>query len=247
MTREERLARALVELADTLVDDFDLVELLTLLVEHSVGLIASGAAGVVLRDEQGVLRFMAATSEAVELVELFQVQNDQGPCLECSRTGEPVIADNLAVAGTRWPAFIPFALAQGFQAAHAFPLRLRGRVLGALNLFAKSPGPLAPADIAAAQALADVATIAILQLRASRDAQVLTDQLQQALDSRVVIEQAKGMLAERAGIGLDAAFARLRGYARDQQRRLADVSAEVVNGTLSATAVGPREAERPRM
>lgn len=247
MTREERLARTLVELADTLVDDFDVVELLVLLVERSVELLDASAAGLVLADEAGRLRLMASTSEAMELVELFQVQNDEGPCFDCYRSGEPVMVDDLSEATERWPAFAPFATYTGFYAAHAFPLRLRGRVLGALNLFRSEPGGLTPADVSAGQALADVAAISLCQLRAMGDAQLVTDQLQRALHSRIAIEQAKGILAERGGLGMDEAFSRLRGHARSSQRLLVDVAAEVVSGTLSpdvvlAGPVAPRSA-----
>ena len=237
MTREERLARTLVELADTLVDDFDMVELLVLLVERSVELLDASAAGLVLADEAGRLRLMASTSEAMELVELFQVQNDEGPCFDCYHSGRPVIAEDLSEETGRWPAFAPFATKTGFHAAHAFALRLRWRVLGALNLFRVELGGLSPADVAAGQALADVAAISLCQVRALSDSQLVTDQLQHALESRVAIEQAKGMLAERAGVGMDDAFRRLRGYARGTRSLLVDVAAEVVSGTLSADVV----------
>ena len=237
MTREERLARTFVALADTLVDDFDVVELLVLLVERSVELLDAAAAGLVLGDEGGRLRLMASTSEAMDLVELFQVQNDEGPCWDCYRIGEPVIVDDLSAAADRWPAFAPFASGMGFYAAHAFPLRLRRRVLGAVNLFRTEPGGLTPADVSAGQALADVAAISLCQVRAMRDSQLVTDQLQHALHSRIAIEQAKGMLAERAGLGMDEAFARLRGYARATQRLLVDVAAEVVSGALTPDAI----------
>ncbi|MEO6122018.1 MAG: GAF and ANTAR domain-containing protein [Acidimicrobiales bacterium] len=237
MTREERLARTLVELADSLVDDFDVVELLSLLVERSVELLDASAAGLLLADAGGSLRLMASTSEAMELVEMFQVQNDQGPCLDCYRSGEPVIADDLSEAAERWPRFVPFATYAGFYAAHAFPLRLRGRVLGALNLFRSAPGRLTPADVAVGRALADVAAISLCQFWAMRDSQVVTDQLQKALHSRVTVEQAKGMLAERAGIGTDDAFSRLRNHARASRRLLVEVARDVVSGTLSADVV----------
>lgn len=223
----------MVDLADTLVDDFDLVELFSLLVEQSVSLLDASAAGVVLADDQGRLNLMASTSEVMELVELFQMQNDQGPCLDCFRRGEPIIVGDLSRAAAEWPIFVPFALRNGFAAAHAFPLRLRGRILGAMNVFRSRPGVLDPADVAAGQALSDVAAIAILQFRAAHHAQVVTDQLQQALNSRIAIEQAKGMLAERAGIRMDEAFACLRRYARNRQRLLAEVAGEVVSGMLS--------------
>ena len=228
------------ELADTLVDDFDVVDLFALLVDRSVELLDASAAGIVLPETGGGFRLMASTSEATEVVELFQVQNHEGPCLDCYRSGEPVIADDLAAAAERWPRFVPFAVGSGFHAAHAMPLRLRGRILGALNLFRDEPGTLGPADVAAGQALADVATIALLQSSAIRQAHVVADQLQEALQSRVAIEQAKGMLAEQAGVGMSEAFARLRRHARDQRRRLADVAEDVVQGRLSPAQMTPR-------
>jgi len=236
-TREERLARTLVELADTLVDEFDVVDLLALLVDRSVELLDASAAGLVLTGADGQLRLMASTSEAIELVELFQVQNGQGPCLDCYRTGEPVSVEDLLFMVDRWPRFVPFAVGAGFRAAHAVPLRLRGRVLGALNLFRNDPGGLGQADVSAGQALADVATIAMLQSQAMREANVVADQLHHALRSRVAIEQAKGMLAEQAGIGMDEAFRLIRGYARDHRQLLAEVAEQVVDGNLAPEAI----------
>ncbi len=238
------------ELADTLVDDFDVVDLLALLVDRSVELLDASAAGIVLVEAGGALPLMASTSEAIELVELFQVQNEEGPCLDCSRSGRPVVVEDLAAEIERWPRFVPFALDSGFRAAHALPMRLRGRILGALNLFRSEPGGLGGADITAGQALADVATIAVLQTRAVRDAHVVADQLEEALQSRVAIEQAKGMLAEQADIGTDEAFSRLRGHARQHRRLLADVAQDVVRGRLllaetASPAGGPGRKERP--
>jgi GAF domain-containing protein len=233
-TRQDLLAHAFVDLADTLVEDFDVVDLLSHLGERCVELFDAAAAGLLLADRRGALRLMAATSEAMEMVELFQIQNAEGPCLDCHRSGEPVEVEDLSSAAGRWPLFVPVATAAGFRSAHAFPLRLRGRVLGALNLFRTSPGRFAPLDVAAAQALADVATIAILQHRAADDAQALTDQLHLALDSRIVIEQAKGVIAEQGGLDMDESFARLRGYARRHQRLLGEVAQQVIDRQLHA-------------
>jgi GAF domain-containing protein len=232
LTREARLAQTLVELADTLVDDFDVVDLMSLLVERSVELLDAAAAGLVLADSRGTLRLMASTSEAMELVELFQVQNDQGPCFDCYHSGQPVIAEDLSVAAGRWPRFAPFAIHAGFFAAHALPMRLRRQVIGALNLFRTEPGTLDESDINAGKALADLATIAILQAREAHDTHTVVDQLQHALQNRILIEQAKGVLAERAGIGMDAAFTRLRAYARNRQLKLARVAEDVIGGRL---------------
>ncbi len=237
VTREERLGRTFVELADTLVDDFDIVDLLGFVVERCVELLDASAAGLLLADAHGTLHLMAATSEATELVELFQIQNDEGPCLECFTKGAAVLVPDLAEEASRWPLFVPVATGAGFRAAHALPLRLRNNTLGALNLFRAEPGRLAKPDVSTAQALADMATIAILQHQAAREAQELTDQLRAALDSRVAIEQAKGVIAERAGVDMAEAFKRLRKYARGNQRLLADVAQELVDGTLPSAAL----------
>jgi GAF domain-containing protein len=232
VSREERLARTLVELADSLVDNFDVVDLTVRLTERSVELLDASAAGLLLVNGHGSLSLMAATSRASEAVELFQIQNDEGPCRDCIQAGAPVNVADLADEGDRWPEFAPVAVQAGFRAAHAVPMRLRTQVLGALNLFHGEPTMLGRADLAIAQALADIATIALLQNRAIHESQLVADQLDQALQSRVVIEQAKGVLAQRAGIGVDEAFHRIRRYARSAQRHLADVAVEVVDGTI---------------
>ncbi len=232
-TREIRLSRVFVELADTLVDDFDVVELLANLGERCVELFDAAAAGLLLTDERGALRLIAATSEEAEMVELFQIQAAEGPCLECFTTSAAVQIGDLAAMSERWPSFVPIALEAGFRSAHAFPLRLRGSVLGALNLFRAETGYLDEGAVAAAQAFADVASIAILQHRAAADAQGLVRQLHLALNSRIAIEQAKGVLAEQGRVDMDASFARLRAYARRTQRMLSDVAQDVVDGALT--------------
>ena len=194
--REALLARTLVELADTLVADFDVVELLTLLTDRCVDLLAVGAAGLMFAAPDGDLRVMASSGEAMRALELFELQSEQGPCLDCYLSGKPVMDRDLAVAKDRWPRFAPEALAAGFRSVHALPMRLRGTVIGALNLFHVEPGEMRRADVEAAQALADVATIAILQHRASLEAQVVNEQLHHALNGRAVIEQAKGLVAD---------------------------------------------------
>lgn len=238
VTREECLAGTLVELADTLADDFDVVELLVLLVDRSVELLDACAAGLVLVDARGELHLMASTTEAMTVMELFQVQNAEGPCLDCASSGQPVTVADLATAGERWPRFVPRAVEAGFRAVHAVPLRLRGQVLGALNLFRDVPGDLNPADLSAAKAMAAMAAIGILQARAAEEAHVVAEQLQRALHSRVAIEQAKGMLAQGHGTSLDQAFAHLRGYARRYRLPLTGVAEDLVAGTLDLDAVG---------
>lgn len=221
------------ELADSLVDDFDVVELMVLLTERCVELLDVSAAGLLLSDGHGALRLMAATSEATEIVELFQVQSDEGPCCDCFRSGVPVNAVDLTDESDRWPRFAPVAAAAGFHAVSAFPLRLRGQVLGALNLFRTEPVMPSRSDMATAQALADVATIALLQNRAITESNEVNEQLGQALNSRIAIEQAKGVIAERLSCGVDEAFTRLRRFSRSGQRRLSEVAREVVEGGLT--------------
>lgn len=232
MSREARLARAFVELSDTLIDDFDVIDLLTLLAERCAQIFETSGVGVLLADPRGHLRVIAATSDALETVELFQTQNDEGPCRDWFRYGQPVIADDLSVEHSRWPAFVPVALGAGLHWVHAFPLRLRQRTLGSLGVFGAEPAPLQGDDVAMAQALADVATIAVLHQGAMRETTAVADQLQRALDSRVVIEQAKGVLAERSGLDMADAFAALRRYARTERLLLSDVAADVVSGQL---------------
>jgi transcriptional regulator with GAF, ATPase, and Fis domain len=225
----ELLSDTFVDLADTMVADFDVIDFLHMLTDRSARLLSVSASGVLLADPRGQLRVAAASSEAAELVELFQIQNDQGPCLDCFRTGQPVTAASLAGPDQRWPRFAAAAARAGFGAVHALPMRLRDQVIGALNLFGTGIGSLGEADLRIGQALADVATIGLLQERNVRRAETLAEQLQAALNSRVVIEQAKGRLAERLGLGMDQAFALLRDHARNTNQRLTDVARQVID------------------
>jgi GAF domain-containing protein len=235
MARETVLARTLVELTDTLVDDFDVVELLTLLTDRCVEVLDVAAAGLMLVAPEGDLRVMASSSETMRVLELFELQSQEGPCLESYRTGEPVANADLAALGGPWPRFAAEALEAGFRSALALPMRLRGSVIGALNLFHVEPGDMREADIVAAQAFADVATIAILQHRAVLEAQVVNEQLNNALNSRVLIEQAKGVLSERSGLNMEEAFALLRNHARNHNLRLSDVARDVVHDNLAVS------------
>ena len=237
MPRETLLAQTLVELADTLVDDFDLVDLFTSLTIGCVEVLDVAAAGLMIAGPDGELRVVASSSEKMRLLELFELQAAEGPCLDCYRSGEAVINQDLANVNGRWPGFVPRALDAGFRSAHSLPMRLRRRVIGALNLFMVEPGELRDADRAAGQALADVATIAVLQHRATLDAQALSDQLNAALTGRIVIEQAKGMLAERAGVDLDQAFNRLRGHARNHNAHLVQVARDFIDKTLTVESL----------
>ena len=228
-----RLADVFVEIADTLVAEFDLIEFLQLVTLRTTEIVSSSAAGLLLADPQGRLQFMAASDENTELLELFQVQNHEGPCLDCFRTGKPVVNADLAEADDRWPRFAPRAVSAGFRSVHAIPLRLRDTAVGALNLFDGHTGRLQEGDVHVVQALADVATIGLLQERSIRRAEVLTEQLQAALNSRIVIEQAKGAVAQTHRITVDEAFGLMRGYARRNRRRLSEVAQALVDDPAS--------------
>ena len=227
---EVQLADVFVEMADTLVDDFDVIDFLHVLTQRCVQLLGVSAAGLLLTDGQDSLQVVAASSERTRLLELFQLQTDQGPCVDCFRTGRPVSVADLPAAG-RWPRFTAAAADVGFGAVHALPMRLRTEVIGALNLFDADPGPLDEEKLRVGQALADVATIGLLQQRAIHHRDVLTEQLQTALNSRVLIEQAKGILAERLHVDVAEAFALLRHVARSRNRRLSDLAQAFVDGS----------------
>jgi GAF domain-containing protein len=239
MSKESRLARAFGELADTLVEDFDVVELLTMLADRCVEVLDVAAAGIILVSPDGDLWVMASSSHTMRLLELFELQSEEGPCLDCYRTGQPVVNQGLGSAHRRWPRFAPQALAAGFQSVHALPMRLRGVVIGALNLFHTEPQDMYQGDLETAQALADVATIAILQHRAAIEAHILDEQLSHALSSRILIDKAKGIIAERLGVSTDQAFLGLRNHARKYGLRLVDAAHEVLDSTWVASGLDP--------
>lgn len=233
--RELSIVRAFVELADTLVDDDDIIDLLDRLANHCVALLAADAAAIMLSDAESNLRVVATTDERTEWMELLQLHAEQGPCLDCYRSGRAVSVVDLADAARRWPRFVA-ALAEraDYGSVHAVPLRLRGRAIGTLNLFHQQARALPETDLALGQALADVATIGILSERTVRHGEEISEQLQTALNSRIIIEQAKGVLARRGDLGTDDAFDRLRRYARRNHLRLADVARNVVLADLAA-------------
>ncbi|HEX5428694.1 MAG TPA: GAF and ANTAR domain-containing protein [Pedococcus sp.] len=246
----ERLAEVFVEVADTLVDDFDLIDFLATVTARVADLSSAAAAGLLLGDAEGNLQFMAASDESARMLELFQVQIDEGPCRDCFTSGEPVVNADLSEASDRWPQFAPRAQAEGFLSVHAFPLRHRRSVIGALNVFGREPGRLADQDVRVVQALADVATIGLLQERAIRHGEVLTEQLQSALNSRITIEQAKGALAQLRHVTPDEAFTLMRDYARSRRLHLGDVAREVVTDQgshpeLTSSTRTPHNGEQP--
>jgi transcriptional regulator with GAF, ATPase, and Fis domain len=241
----ERLAKIFVEVADTLVDEFDIIEFLHMLANRTAGLLQASAVGLLLADQRGNLGFMAASDESVKLLELFQLQNQEGPCLDAFRTAKPVINADLRIAGGRWPRFAPRAAAAGFRSVHAFPLRLRSEVIGALNLFGADVGVLDAADVQIVQAVADVAAIGLLQERAIHRGEVLTEQLQGALNSRIIIEQAKGAIAQARGVTVDEAFAMMRNHARRTNSRLSDVARAIVTDLTSLREFSTQESEPP--
>ena len=233
------LSETFVELTDTMVADFDVIDFLHRLTDRSARLLDVSAVGLLLADPRGELRVVAASTEAARLLELLQLEGDQGPCLDCYRSGLAVTSADLGADG-RWPQFGAAAGLAGFSAVQALPMRLRDQVIGALNLFSAGVGPLGPAELRIGQALADVATIGLLQERNVRRAETLAEQLQAALNSRVVIEQAKGKLAERTGLDMDQAFTLLRQHARDTNERLTDVARYVIDSPTADFPPQPR-------
>lgn len=229
----DRLAGVLVEVADTLVDEFDLIDFLQRVTTHASDLVAARICGLMLADHRGRLRLMAASDERAEMLELFQVQANEGPCQDCYRDGVPVIVTNLQDSVERWPQFAPEAVEAGFRAVHAFPMRLRGNVIGALNMFGADAGSMDDGDVRIIQALADIATIALLQEHAITRSELLTEQLQSALNSRIVVEQAKGFLAQLHGESPDEAFVRLRTYCRRHGLKLSEVALTVTTDAYS--------------
>ncbi|MBW4029233.1 MAG: GAF and ANTAR domain-containing protein [Acidobacteria bacterium] len=230
--RESLLVATLVEMADNLVDDYDVIDILTLLSERCVETIDVAAAGVMLEDTSGELQYLASSSDSMRLLELYQIQTNEGPCVDCYTAGAAIVNHELSQDDHRWPSFTPRAMEQGFRSVHCLPMRLRGRTIGALNLFRTDVGLLTDEDVAAVQGLADIATIAILQHQVAIGARLLNDQLSLALNSRITIEQAKGMIGQYLQCDMADAFTILRAHSRNHNLRLTDVAASVVEGNL---------------
>ena len=247
-SRERAAIRAFVDLSTELVDGYDIVELLVRLTTSCAQLLDVVSAGLLLADQRGVLHLIAASSERTHDLEAFQLQRQEGPCLDCYHTGQPVTVPNLADEEQRWPQFSPAAQALGFASVHAVPMRLRDTILGTLGLFGDRPGQLGADDLALAQALVHVASVAIVNEKSAADHDIVNAQLQHALDSRVVLEQAKGVLAYVGKLDMDSAFNVLRIYARDHDAKLSDVASRIVRRDLPAEEViaHARPAVRPR-
>jgi len=243
-SRESEIVDAFLTLSTRLADGYDIVDLLAYLSVECARLLDVASTGLLLADERGVLHVVAASSERTRQLEVFQLQREQGPCLDCFRTGEAVAVADLRADADRWPVFVPAALSAGFASVHALPMRLRDQVLGTLGLFGARTGSLGDDDLALGQALADVASVAIVQENAAADRETVNQQLEHALRSRVVIEQAKGVLAQLGGLDMADAFTELRGYARDHGLKLTDVAAGVVDGSLSSAVI--RQVASPR-
>jgi hypothetical protein len=233
MTRERILAETFVSLADTLVDDYDIIDFMQTLAERCVELLDVSAAGIMLADPSGTLRHTACSSEQMRLVELFELQVEEGPCFDAYRDQTSILCDSPEEAAARWPRFAPNAQQSGFVVVSAVPMRLRSDVIGALNLFSSTGGVLNDDDLGVAQAMADIATIGILQERVIRDKNAFSSQLEFALESRVAIEQAKGIVAEHNRIDVDAAFELIRRFTRDHNRLLSETARQIINGTVA--------------
>ncbi|RFA06713.1 transcriptional regulator [Subtercola boreus] len=232
-TREARISAAFVKVADTLTKDFDVVDLLHTLVEECVEILGIDAGGLMLADANGQLQLMTSTSESADLVEIMQLAADAGPCIDCFATGVAVNVPDIQHDGGQWPAFQKAAIQQGFNSVHATPMKLRGHIIGTMNLFGKKSAEVSARDADLAQALTDVATIGILQERLIREGQMIAEQLHSALDTRIIIEQAKGFVAHSLSIEMPDAFFALRSYARNHNFTIRSVAEQISNQTLT--------------
>jgi transcriptional regulator with GAF, ATPase, and Fis domain len=243
--RESQLITAFVELAETLVRDFDAADLFHNLVGHAVDVLHLEAAGLMLSDQRGTLQVVASSSERTRLLELLQLETNTGPCLECFQTGQPVSVPDLAAPPDRWPLFVERALRDTYAAVHALPLRLGDQVIGVLNLLATVAGELTSEELRLGRALADLATVGVVHDLADREPARVAEQVQRTLLGRLAIEQAKGLIAEAGSLDMDDAFARLRTYARSNRLRLAELSRQIVDGTVKAADVLTQGAVSP--
>jgi GAF domain-containing protein len=238
--REGAIIDAFVHLSDTLVEEYDVIEFLHFLTERCVELTGIDEAGVMIGALPGRLQAVAASTERSYLLELFEIQNEDGPCLDAFRGGITVTVEDLAKEPERWPIFTPRAVSAGFSSVHSIPMRLRDEVIGAVNLLCVEPGAMSHEDARLARALSDIATVAILQQRSISEVETINSHLSTALNSRIRIEQAKGVLAERAGTTVDEAFALIRSFARSHERGLTDVCEDIVRRVIDLDEVVDR-------
>lgn len=236
-TLQHRLVRAFVELADTLVDDFDVTDLLHTLVERLMQSFKIAAVGLLLTDEEGTLTAVTASGEEARIISLLQLQRKKGPSFEAFSTGRYVVSNDLAASRSRWPEVVDEALSYGYTAVHAVPMKVRDTVVGAINLFETAPHKLTPEDVPVIRGMAEIATIAILQARAMNEALETADQLRVALRTRVILEQAKGMISQSHGISMEKSFSLLRSYARERRLRLNEVANQIVDGRLHVSDI----------
>ena len=232
MTREDQIVEAFVSMAGSLVAGHDVPDLLNHLTAECARLVDVTAAGLLLADRRGALHVVAASSHDAEGLEAFQAQRAEGPCHDSYQDGRPVLVSDLAAEADRWSGFVALALEHGVRSVHAVPLRLRDDVIGALGLFGSAVGELNERDLRLAQGLADVATISIIQDRVAADRDAVNEQLQTALDTRVLLEQAKGVLAHSGGLAMPDAYAALVQYARDNNLKLALLARALVERTV---------------
>lgn len=236
-SREARLNAAFVTVADTLTEHYDVVDLLHTLVTECTQIVEATAGGLMLADAMGRLQVVASTNESAELVEVMQLAAGAGPCVDCFTSGASVSVADIDSGGSKWPAFRSAALEQGFHSVHATPMKLRGEVIGTMNLFQAATGAMSERDSAVVQALADVATIGVLQQRIATESQIVAEQLQRALDSRVLIEQAKGALAEALDMTMEEAFTSLRSYARNHNLTLHEVASGITTRRINSAVI----------
>jgi len=244
MNRESLLIATLVELADKLVDDYDVIDVLTVLSHRCVEAVDVDAAGVMLASPNGELQFIASSSESMKNLEIFQIHASDGPCVDCIRNGLAVTSEALSETDGRWPMFAPRAITQGLHAVHCLPMRLRGRTIGALNLFRTQEGSLSDDDVVVARGLADVATIAILQHQTTFDASTSNTQLSNAINSRVIIEQAVGMIRQATNCEKDFAFNRLRAHALNHHEGLTVIAKRIVGKSIDSNDLDAWAANR---
>lgn len=245
LTNPSRLSDLFVAAADTLVGGFDLVDFLHGVATGAAKITGSSAIGLLLAERDGGLRVIAASSEDPELLGLFSIQRAEGPCLDAHRAGAELPDIDLRATHDPWPDFTSQATALGFTGTHCFPLRLRGKTVGAMHAFQDDGHHLSADERRSGRALADLAAISLVQERATRRPGELTEQVLFALNSRIVIEQAKGTVALNLDVGVAEAFELLRVRAAQHRMPLTELARAVVadRGALDTLLAEPSASE----